>query len=98
MDRAKLDVRAPQGAVSVAALALFGSAIAAIATRYILRRTLLSSGPRLRPTPVQPAIGKEMPDAVPSHFTEDLIVPGFTATGADVERQDDVFERSPSGV
>lgn len=48
--------------------------------------------------PVQPAVGTEMPADVPRHFTEDIVVPGFTETGQDVERQDDTEGRSPEGV
>lgn len=48
--------------------------------------------------PSQPDVDTAMPADVPSHFTEELIVPGFTETGADVERDDDTLGRSPEGV
>jgi hypothetical protein len=47
---------------------------------------------------VQPAVEVEMPATVPHHFTEELIIPGFTETGADVEEQDAHNGRSPEGV
>lgn len=46
----------------------------------------------------QPAVSTEMSASVPHHFTEDLIIPGFTETGQQVEEQDDTLQRSPEGV
>ncbi|MDQ2743636.1 MAG: hypothetical protein M3Z66_15275 [Chloroflexota bacterium] len=51
-----------------------------------------------RTPPIQPAVSAEMPAHLPHHFTEDVILPGFTETGQDVERQDDTEGRSPEGV
>lgn len=48
--------------------------------------------------PIEPAIDTFMPATLPQHFTEDLILPGLTETGQDVERQDDMFGRSPEGA
>lgn len=46
----------------------------------------------------QPDVNTVMPAQVPTHFTENVIVPGFTETGADIEEQDDRLGRSPEGV
>jgi hypothetical protein len=48
--------------------------------------------------PPQPEIDTAMPDVVPSHFSENLVIPGFTETGAQVEQDDDTQGRSPEGV
>ncbi len=53
----------------------------------------LASGPTM-----QPAVGIVMPAQVPHHFTEDIVIPGFTETGQDIELQDDADGRSPEGV
>ena len=63
------------------------------------------TGPQAVPTippaggqAVQPAVDIVMPVEVPQHFTEDIVIPGFTETGQDVELQDDTSGRSPEGV
>lgn len=76
------------------ALGLIVSTVAG-AIAQILRA---GSTPHELPPDAQPAVDTSMPAEVPHHFTEDLIVPGFTETGADVERQDDEDGRSPEGV
>lgn len=48
--------------------------------------------------PIQPAVTAQMAAHVPDHFSEELIVPGFTETGQDIERQDEEHGRSPEGV
>jgi hypothetical protein len=48
--------------------------------------------------PPQPDVETAMPATAPSHFTEELVIPGFTETGADVERDDETLGRSPEGV
>lgn len=48
--------------------------------------------------PIQPAVDTATPAQVPNHFSEDLVVPSFTETGADVTRQDDEHGRAPQGV
>jgi hypothetical protein len=48
--------------------------------------------------PPQPEVDMAMPADVPTHFTEEIVIPGFTETGADVERDDDTLGRSPEGV
>lgn len=63
-----------------------------------LARRLKGSGDAAGRVPVQPAVDRAMPAQVPDHFTEELIIPGLTETGADVERQDDTIGRSPEGV
>ncbi|HZU13725.1 MAG TPA: hypothetical protein VFB58_12870 [Chloroflexota bacterium] len=50
------------------------------------------------PSPVEPMGDAVMAAEVPHHFSEGLVVPGFTETGADIERQDDRYGRSPEGV
>jgi hypothetical protein len=56
-----------------------------------------AGGPQRVPDP-QPAVDTSMPTKVPDHFTEDVILPGFTETGQDVERDDETEGRSPEGV
>lgn len=53
---------------------------------------------RAKRIPQQPDVDMAMPATIPSHFTEELILPRFTETGADVERDDDTWGRSPEGV
>lgn len=48
--------------------------------------------------PPQPEVDLAMPATMPGHFTEELVIPGFTETGADVERDDDTLGRSPEGA
>jgi hypothetical protein len=38
------------------------------------------------------------PAEIPQHFSEDLVVPGFTETGAEIVKQDREEGRSPEGV
>jgi hypothetical protein len=53
---------------------------------------------RAESEPTQPAINTVTPTGVPDHFTEDLVVPGLTFTGAQIEDQDEKLGRSPEGV
>lgn len=38
------------------------------------------------------------PAATPHHFSETLVVPGFTETGEEIAEQDAVFGQAPEGV
>jgi len=100
------DTRVKLNAYQLAALGLLSGTIVSIAT-YLVMRLLLSpigehqpaeSGESGSEPPIQPGIDPEMPAHVPHHFTEDLVIPGFTETGQDVERDDDTKGRSPEGV
>jgi hypothetical protein len=54
--------------------------------------------PSRQQPPIQPAVDTVLSASIPHHFSEDLVIPGFTATGADIVRQDDREGRSPEGV
>lgn len=75
----------------VAGLAFVASAVAAVATLVVLRRTILR-----RPDAAAEALTAT--DGVPHHFSENLIIPGFTATGEQIADQDAEEGRSPEGV
>jgi hypothetical protein len=48
--------------------------------------------------PVQPVADPAQSSDVPSHFSEDLIIPGLTHTGQEILEQDLQQGRSPDGV
>ena len=93
--------RSPMGAVGIAGLALVTSTIAALVVLFGLRR-LLGRAPTERLTgtgqTVQPAVDAQMAADMPEHFSEDLVIPGFTQTGIDIEEQDAQSGRSSEGV
>lgn len=98
MDSQKVDRLAGLTALQIAALALGGSTIAAVVTLIGLRRIGLVRA-RSDANPAPRAAGPVMPAvAVPRHFSEDVVVPGITSTGADVRKQDERDGRSPEGV
>jgi hypothetical protein len=91
------DMSTPQiagGAIGLALLvSLAGYGVSRVIRRFMPDRTGTSNL-----APLQPAVDRAMQAEVPDHFSEELIVPGFTATGADIERQDETLGRSPEGV
>jgi hypothetical protein len=101
MDKEKVDRLSGLSAVEIALLAMVGSTIAAVATSLGLRRLGITRG---KPgtsqveTPPQPAVPVITKTTVPAHFSEDVVVPGLTYTGADVRAQDERDGRSPEGV
>jgi hypothetical protein len=90
MQREQLKGLAALNGYQVAGLAFLASAAAAIATLVVLRRTILR-----RPAT---APGAAAPSGVPNHFSEDLTIPGFTATGEQIAEQDANEGHSPEGV
>lgn len=107
MERDRLTTR---NSLQIAALGVLVSAIVSLGVIFTLR--FLAPGRRRSsdtdewsngsgrgtPAPTQPAVDIEMPATIPHHFTEDVVIPGFTETGQDIELQDDVDGRSPEGV
>jgi hypothetical protein len=101
MDKEKVDRISGLGAVQIALLAIVGSTVAAVATLMGLRRLGIvrgNSGTSQAETPPQPAVPIITRTTVPAHFSEDVVVPGLTFTGADVRAQDERDGRSPEGV
>lgn len=89
----------PGAAVALLAGALFRAAITAgIVVAARLAASHRSNDDGNASVPIQPAIDPQMPSQVPHHFTENLLVPGFTETGQQVEEEDDTQGRSPEGV
>ncbi len=85
----------------IAGLALLGSTLAALSVIFTLRRFGLVSrrvAPEAMDAPGQTPDGAVMSSEIPHHFSEDLLVPGLTYTGAEVQQQDDHDGRSPEGV
>ncbi|HLJ67420.1 MAG TPA: hypothetical protein VKX16_08675 [Chloroflexota bacterium] len=84
-------------AYQVAGLAVLTSTVAAIAVLIALRRFIA-------PAPAEPgsrgkvSLSGRGRSGVPHHFSEELIVPGFTETGAQVLAEDESSGRSPEGV
>lgn len=107
MEREGLTAR---NTLQIAALGVLVSAIVSLGVIFTIR--LLTGGRRRSPEqeqwangstrgtppPIQPTVDIEMPVRVPHHFSEDVVIPGFTETGQDIERQDDIDGRSPEGV
>jgi len=91
MNRTQLKGLAALNGYQVAGLAFVASTVAAVTTLIVLRRTIL------RPPPSGAASSPTSPD-VPGHFSENLTIPGFTATGEQVADQDAREGRSPEGV
>lgn len=99
MNQEKVDRLSGLGALQIAALAVGGSTIIALATLAALKRLGIVRGtPASEPAPTpQPAVPSRFRGDVPHHFTEDA-VPGLTYTGADILAQDEREGRSPEGV
>lgn len=101
MESEKVDRLSALSALQIAGLAIAGSTLVALATLFGLRRLGLV---RRRPTEnsgtegAQPAVPVATSSSVPNHFSEDVVIPGMTFTGADVRRQDELEGRSPEGV
>jgi hypothetical protein len=81
----------------VAGLAVLTSAIAAGAVLIIMRRFVFQT-PDGSETSRQEAERTMSGAEIPTHFSEDLIIPGKTATGPEIEDQDATEGRSPEGV
>ncbi len=91
------------GPLQLAGIAMAASIISAILVMLAGRKWKPAAGLAIdvsgvKRIPPQPEVDLAMPSSVPTHFTEELILPSFTETGADVERDDDTWGRSPEGV
>lgn len=95
--------------LQIAGLAVLTSTLAALSVLFAVRLAMGRHRPvtadvatampeSTAPDTVQPAVDSEMEARLPHHFTEDLIIPGFTETGQDVLRDDETAGRSPEGV
>jgi hypothetical protein len=101
MNEKKVDRLSGLGALQIAVLAIVGSTIAAVTTSMALRRIGMvhgRSGANRAAVQPQPAVPVTTKTTVPTHFTEDIVLPGITYTGADVQEQDERSGRSPEGV
>jgi len=103
MEQESLTTPKPLQMVGLAALAIFTSAAVAIAVLYAVRsrqRSASGSAAQLEveTIPVQPGVNTSAPVDAPTHFSEDVIVPGFTETGTQVLEDDNALGRSPEGV
>lgn len=101
MNSEKVDRLSALSALQIAALAIAGSTVAAIATLIGLRRLgLVGNRPGDASDAVQPhpAAGNRMSAGVPRHFSEDVVIPGMTFTGLDIREQDERAGRSAEGV
>ncbi|HEX6506984.1 MAG TPA: hypothetical protein VF221_05060 [Chloroflexota bacterium] len=88
-------------AVQIAALAIVGSTVAALSVLFGLRGMGIVRSPGDMPVhddAPQPMVDTTVLAPKPRHFTEDIVIPGKTFTGADVLEQDDRLGRSPEGV
>jgi hypothetical protein len=101
MESEKVDRLSALSALQIAALAIAASTIAALATLIGLRRlgvVKIQSNQNPDDVQPQPAVPVVTSTTVPRHFSEDVVIPGMTYTGADIQRQDDRTGRSPEGV
>ncbi len=101
MESEKVDRLSALSALQIAGLAIAGSTLIAVATLIGLRRLgLVRSLPQENAGTgePQPAVPVATSASIPKHFSENVVVPGITYTGADVRRQDEQDGRSPEGV
>lgn len=98
METEKVDRLSGLSALQIALLAMAASTVAAVGTLLGLRRLGIvrkSSGTRegaVRAVPGRTGA------PFPHHFSEEIVVPGITSTGTDVQGQDEREGRSPEGV
>lgn len=100
MNNRKLAELGPLQLATYAMVASIGSALLVL---LLTRFWQGAAGPQIDTTgveriPPQPDVDVAVPATVPSHFTEELVIPGITETGADVERDDETLGRSPEGI
>jgi hypothetical protein len=113
MDRKEIDQLSRLSPLQLVLLAIGASALAAVAMLFMIGIKRRSGSPRgpgsdrhaaaepdlyKEEVPVQPAVDTVMQADIPDHFTEDLIVPGFTETGAEIQKDDETLGRSPEGA
>lgn len=105
MSGRKVDRLGELNPLQIAGLAVLSSAIVAGTVTALVRRFFhhgahpdeTADDGLLVPTS-QPATAEPLPADVPQHFTEALIVPGITESGAEISEQDANDGRSPEGV
>jgi hypothetical protein len=99
MDQEKVETRTELNGYQLAGLAVVASTVAALAVLYIVR-LLGIVGPQAMPDggDTQPAVPHAPGDGASTHFSEELLVPGLTYSGVEVEEQDRTEGRSPEGV
>jgi hypothetical protein len=88
---------------AMAALALVTSTVTALGVLMFLRtkrnaRIEREADWKADETFVQPAVGTSISAKAPHHFSEELVVPGVTRTGVEIELEDAQDGRSPEGV
>ncbi len=101
MNQDSIDKLSELNKYQIAGLAVLGSTLAALSVVFTLRRFGLIGrhvAPEAVDGPGQTPAGAIMSSEIPHHFSEDLLVPGLTYTGAEVQQQDDHDGRSPEGV
>lgn len=100
MDREQVDRLSGVSALQIAAIAIGGSTVAAVATLLGLKRIglLRRSVDGVTVAPPRPPQAKASESSAPPHFSEDAVLPGLTYTGADILAQDERDGRSPEGV
>jgi hypothetical protein len=79
--------------VQLAVAAITFSLLCSLGAYMVTRRLRLHAS-----IPDQPAIDRPVSETAPPHFTEDMVIPGFTETGEQIEQDDDTTGRSPGGV
>ena len=84
----------------IVGLAILLSTAAALTVAFLLGRRSPQELPdsTIEQMAPQPAVGTAAPPDVPHHFSEDLVVPGFTETGAEISHDDETEGGSPEGV
>lgn len=100
MEHATSSAPKPLQIASLAGLATLTSSVVAVAVHYAVRmrrrapRSVTYSADQLEVETVPSPGSSHTPD----HFSEDVILPGFTATGAQVREDGITRGRSPEGV
>jgi hypothetical protein len=90
-------------AFQIAGLSLLASTLVAAGVFFLFRGRGRGAQPadengRVGEIPIQPAVNTAAPVHAPHHFSEDLLIPGLTETGAEIASQDREEGRSPEGV
>jgi hypothetical protein len=98
MEREKVDRFSGLSALQIALLAMAASTVAAVGTLLGLRRFGIVRKPSGANEVAVPAVPTRTGTSFPNHFSEEIVVPGITYTGAEVQKQDEREGRSPEGV
>ena len=103
MERSQLTESSAYKVVGIAAIAVLTSALTAIGVLFMLRwrrskRPYGGDRVEVERIPTQPAVDTSMSVQAPQHFTEEMVVPGRTYTGAEIVQQDEEAGRSAEGA